>query len=136
MLDAGACPSKPTYLNKIPLYIAAENNFVECVKILLPKSTKDDVLRSTNYGTTALFIAQRNGNPHIKRMLSEFCLAATEVCLPFPLLLLLPTTTHFFALHITLFTTGKACNCPPQEKQKHAKRLYGSLDKKEKTKNC
>eukprot|EP00948_MAST-09A_sp_MAST-9A-sp1_P002743 g2743.t1 len=78
LVQNGACLSKPTYLNKIPLYIAAENNFEDCVAALLPRSTKEDVLRSTNYGTTAIFIATRNGNPRIKRMLTEFCLSHTE----------------------------------------------------------
>jgi len=74
LIEASADSNKPTSLNKTPLYAATENGHLPVVKELLQYSSRDDVLRETNYGTTALFMAERNGNLTIKTLLSEFCL--------------------------------------------------------------
>lgn len=73
LVDAGASVSIPTFLNKTPLYMAAEQGHTEICKILLSKCSSDDVMKTTNYGTTALFIAQRHGHKAISNMLTEFC---------------------------------------------------------------
>ena len=73
LVAAGANVSIPTFLNKTPLYMASEQGHTDIVKILLSKSSSDDVMRTTNYGTTALFIAQRHGHKAISNLLTDFC---------------------------------------------------------------
>ena len=72
LLGRGSNPSKPTHLNKTPLYSATENSHRAVVEILLKVSTLDDVNKETNYGTTALFMAQRNGQAKIADMITAF----------------------------------------------------------------
>ena len=45
---------------------------MEIVKLLLPHSTKDDLFFETTYGTTPLFIANKQGNAQIKDLLMQF----------------------------------------------------------------
>jgi len=74
LVDANANTNKPTFLNKTPLYAAAENGHTAVVKLLLEHSSREDVLHQTNFGTTAVFMAQRNGHLQIKNLLDEFCM--------------------------------------------------------------
>lgn len=48
------------------------------VQILLKYSTRSDVVMETNYGTTAAFIAQRNGFMKIKMQLTEFMVSTQK----------------------------------------------------------
>eukprot|EP00944_MAST-04C_sp_MAST-4C-sp1_P009822 g9822.t1 len=73
LVNAGSAVSLPTSLNKTPLYMASEQGHTEIVRILLTRSTSEDVMKTTNYGTTALFIAQRHGHKAIANMITEFC---------------------------------------------------------------
>merc|ERR1711988_1015617 len=73
LVNAGCAVSLPTSLNKTPLYMASEQGHTEIVRILLSRSSSDDVMRTTNYGTTALFIAQRHGHKKIAAMITDFC---------------------------------------------------------------
>ncbi|GBG25855.1 Ankyrin-1 [Hondaea fermentalgiana] len=73
LMDGHANTNKPTFLNKTPLYAATENGHTEVVKLLLAACTRENVLHQTNFGTTAPFMAQRNGHMAIKRLLDEFC---------------------------------------------------------------
>mmetsp|Transcript_14056 Transcript_14056/g.30424 ORF Transcript_14056/g.30424 Transcript_14056/m.30424 type:complete len:845 (-) Transcript_14056:2742-5276(-) len=79
LIDAGADTNKPTFLNKTPLYAAAENGHGKVVKQLLNYCTRENVLHQTNFGTNALFMAQRNGNLQIKTLLSDFCVEKLTV---------------------------------------------------------
>ena len=73
LVNAGCAVSLPTSLNKTPLYMASEQGHTEIVRILLSRSSSDDVMKTTNYGTTALFIAQRHGHKAIATMITNFC---------------------------------------------------------------
>lgn len=73
LMDGEADTNKPTFLNKTPLYAATENGHTHVVKMLLTACTREQVLHQTNFGTTAPFMAQRNGFMAIKRLLDEFC---------------------------------------------------------------
>ncbi len=75
LMDQNANTNKPTFLQKTPLYAATENGHKEVVKMLLTQCTREDVLHQTNFGTTAPFMAQRNGHMAIKALLTEFCAA-------------------------------------------------------------
>ena len=72
LVEAGADVSKTTFLNKSPLYIACEMGIASIVQVLLRYSTREDVLMETSYGTSAAFIAQRNGFLRIKMQLTDF----------------------------------------------------------------
>jgi hypothetical protein len=71
-VEAGADVSKSTFLLKSPLYIACEMGHTSIVSVLLKYSTRGQVLSETNYGTTAAFIAQRNGFMKIMKLLTDF----------------------------------------------------------------
>eukprot|EP00924_Labyrinthula_sp_SR-Ha-C_P014283 augustus_masked-scaffold_20-processed-gene-0.12-mRNA-1 protein AED:0.44 eAED:0.44 QI:0/-1/0/1/-1/1/1/0/463 len=73
LVSYGADYNKPTYLNKTPIYAAAENGHIEVISSLLRKLKRKELLHETNFGTTALFMAKRNGFQKIYRMLTEFC---------------------------------------------------------------
>lgn len=75
LLDAGVEVSKPTFLNKTPLYAAAENGHREVVRLLLARSTRKEVMHQTNFGTTALFMAKRNGYQAVHELLTDFCVS-------------------------------------------------------------
>lgn len=57
----------------LPLLLS-ENGHGKVVHLLLEHYTREEVEHETNFGTTALFMAQRNGNRQIKNLLTEFCL--------------------------------------------------------------
>merc|ERR1712154_684699 len=69
----GADVRRETCRGKIPLYAAAEKQFVEIVKEILPFTKERDLFKLTHYGTTAMFIASKQSNKTVKKMLVAFC---------------------------------------------------------------
>ena len=59
-------------VTKAPLPSLRDRGNVEMVKLLLPHSRKDDLFFETTYGTTPLFIANKQGNQQIKDLLMHF----------------------------------------------------------------
>ena len=52
--------------------MAVENDWIECVKILLTKCKMEDVFQETNFGTTPLFVADKWGRFEILQIFEEF----------------------------------------------------------------
>merc|ERR1712154_249945 len=69
----GADVRRETCRGKIPLYAAAEKQFVEIVKEILPFTKERDLFKLTHYGTTAMFKASKQSNKTVKKMLVAFC---------------------------------------------------------------
>ena len=73
LLKKGANVRQETCRGKIPLYAAAEKQFVQIVRAILPYTKEQDLFKLTHYGTTAMFIASKQSNKTVKKMLVSFC---------------------------------------------------------------
>ena len=75
LLKNGANVRQETCRGKIPLYAAAEKQYVDIVREILPFTMEQDLFKLTHYGTTAMFIASKQSNKTVKKMLIDFCSA-------------------------------------------------------------
>ena len=73
LLKKGANVRQETCRGKIALYAAAEKQYVNIVKEILPFTQEKDLFKLTHYGTTAMFIASKQSNKTVKKMLISFC---------------------------------------------------------------
>merc|ERR1712013_860606 len=73
LLERGSNVRQETCRGKIPLYAAAEKQFASIVKAILPYTLEADLFKLTHYGTTAMFIASKQSNKAVKKMLVDFC---------------------------------------------------------------
>eukprot|EP01083_Nonionella_stella_P239408 837921_1 len=79
LLSKGANVRQETCRGKIALYAAAEKQFVHIVKQILPYTIEKDLFKLTHYGTTAMFIASKQSNKTVKKMLVAFCMKQKNV---------------------------------------------------------
>eukprot|EP01083_Nonionella_stella_P125022 377919_1 len=79
LLSQGANVRQETCRGKIALYAAAEKQFVHIVKHILPYTKENDLFKLTHYGTTAMFIASKQSNKTVKKMLVAFCMKQQKV---------------------------------------------------------
>ena len=63
-----------TFRNKTPLYAAAEGNHAGIARLLLGHGAWDDIAVETTYGTTPLFIANRNGCRAVEQLFNAYAL--------------------------------------------------------------
>lgn len=75
LLKNGANVRQETCRGKIPLYAAAEKQYVDIVREILPFTMEKDLFKLTHYGTTVMFIASKQSNKTVKKMLIAFCSA-------------------------------------------------------------
>ena len=54
---------------KTALYVSIEKNQLECTRHILRKCKQDDLYAQTSFGTTPLFVAQRQSNKEIIKLM-------------------------------------------------------------------
>jgi ankyrin repeat protein len=82
LLEANACHRRATHRNKTPLYVAAEQADVPCLRAILKYCDATDLYTETTYGTTPVYIACKQGNGAVVKLLMATVAPQTETDTP------------------------------------------------------